>query len=241
MQDFKKEAARAALEVVREGSTIGFGAGSTIAHLVGFIMEDPALASSINTVTSSFTTRLLLEKSGFPVKEMGNMTQIDQYFDGCDQFDHALNALKSGGGIHTREKILASMAHEFIIIGDESKYSERLDGKYPLVIEVIPDALSFVLARLPEIFEGSRSVIRLADKKDGAVITENGNYLVECRFGHFPDPAGVNELVLKIPGVLEHSLFYRIAQKAIVAGPKGIGVRIPSGPMDNSDSKPGAD
>jgi len=222
MQDLKREAARAALPFIQKDSTVGFGAGTTIAHLIGFIKEDPSLASSIITITSSFSTRLLLQNSGFRVAEMGSTPQIDLYFDGCDQFDRQLNALKSGGGIHTREKILAAMAHEFILIGDESKAVERLDGKYPLVIEVIPDAISFVLSRLPDLFEGVAASIRLADKKDGAVITENGNFLVDSRFTHFPEPALLNEKVGLIPGVLEHSLFYGMAHKAIVAGNNGI-------------------
>ena len=221
MQDYKKEAARAAVALIRPGSTVGFGAGSTIAHLVGFIKDDAALAASLFTVTSSFTTRLLLEKSGLPVKEMGATVSIDQYFDGCDQFDAALNALKSGGGIHTREKIAASMAREFILLGDESKYAERLDGKYPLVIEVIPDALALVLARLPEIFEGAAPLIRMNDKTDGAAISGNGNYLIDCRFTRFPEPAVLNEKVGLLPGVLEHSLFYGMAHRAILAGDQG--------------------
>lgn len=221
MQDLKREAARAALPFIQKNSTIGFGAGTTIAHLIGFIKEDVSRASSICTVTSSFSTRNLLQKSGFRVAEMGSTHQIDLYFDGCDQFDRHLNALKSGGGIHTREKILAAMAHTFILIGDESKGVDQLDGKYPVVIEVIPDAISFVLSGLPDIFEGATPTIRLADKKDGAVITENGNFLIDCRFDHFPEPALLNEKVGLMPGVLEHSLFYGMAHKAIVAGNNG--------------------
>jgi ribose 5-phosphate isomerase A len=227
MQDFKKEAAKAALSFIKWGNTIGFGAGSTIAHLVGFIKEDPELVTSISTITSSFTTRLLLERSGFAVKEMCATGHIDVYFDGCDQFDRHLNALKSGGGIHTREKILASMADEFIIIGDESKSVEQLDGKYPLVIEVIPDALSFVLSRLSGIFPDSAATIRMSDKTDGAAITANGNFLIDCRLTPFPDPARVNAQVIGITGVLEHSLFFGIAHKAIIAGPEGIKVLEP--------------
>jgi len=227
MQDFKKEAAKAALPFIKKGGTIGFGAGATIAHLVGFIKEDRELASSITGVTSSFTTRLLLERSGFVVKEMGASAHIDVYFDGCDQFDRHLNALKSGGGIHTREKILASMADEFIIVGDESKSVDQLDGKYPLVIEVIPDALAFVLSRLSGIFPDSSAVIRMSDKMDGAAITANGNFLIDCRLAPFPDPARVNAQVIGIPGVLEHSLFFGIARKAIVAGAGGTKVLEP--------------
>lgn len=221
MRDLKKEAAAAALSYIRKDSTVGFGAGTTIAHLIGFIKEDAILAASLNTVTSSFSTRLLLETAGFRVREMGSTDRIDLYFDGCDQFDRNLNALKSGGGIHTREKILAAMAREFILIGDESKYVEQLDGKYPLVLEIIPDALSFVLTRWSEVFENSSATVRLADKKDGAVITENGNYLVDCRFSRFPEPARVNELAGLLPGVLEHSLFYGLAHRAFIAGENG--------------------
>jgi len=173
-------------------------------------------------VTSSYNTRLLLRESGFVVKEMGDLQEIDLYFDGCDQFDSRLNALKSGGGIHTREKILASMAREFVLIGDASKHVERLDGKYPLVVEVIPDALAFVMGRLQQLLNPSECRVRLSDKKDGAVITENGNFLLDCRWTVFPDPELVNDKVIQIPGVLEHSLFFNIAQLGIIAGADGI-------------------
>lgn len=221
MNDLKQQAALAAVRFVKESSLVGFGAGSTIAHLVNGIKAMPSLTASITTVTSSFHTKKLLQQSGFVVKEMGDLQEIDLYFDGCDQFDSRLSALKSGGGIHTREKILASMAREFILIGDESKYVEKLDGKFPLVVEVIPDALAFVIERLQQLLHPSECLIRLSDKKDGAVITENGNFLLDCRWSVFPDPEMVNEKVKGIPGVLEHSLFFNIAHLAIVAGPGG--------------------
>lgn len=222
MNDLKQQAALAAVKLIKENNVVGFGAGSTIAHLVQGIKEQPALARSLTTVTSSFNTKILLQQSGFVVKEMGDLQEIDMYFDGCDQFDSRLNALKSGGGIHTREKILASMAREFILIGDESKYVDKLDGKYPLVVEVIPDALAFVMNRLQQTLHPSECRIRLSDRKDGAVITENGNLLLDCRWSVFPEPGLVNEKVKGIPGVLEHSLFFNIARLAMVAGPGGI-------------------
>jgi ribose 5-phosphate isomerase A len=114
------------------------------------------------------------------------------------------------------------MAREFILIGDESKYVDKLDGKYPLVVEVIPDALAFVMNRLQQTLYPLECRIRLSDRKDGAVITENGNFLLDCRWSVFPEPEMVNEKVAGIPGVLEHSLFFNIACLAIVAGPGGI-------------------
>jgi ribose 5-phosphate isomerase A len=222
MKDLKQEAALAAVKLVKENNIVGFGAGSTIAHLINGIKTLPELAGSLVTVTSSYSTRLLLQQLGFTVKEMGDLPEIDLYFDGCDQFDNRRNALKSGGGIHTREKILASMARDFVLVGDAGKYVEKLDGRYPLVLEVIPDALSFAMSRLQQLLNPSECQVRTSDRKDGAVITENGNFLVDCRWTVFPEPELVNERVTRIPGVLEHSLFFNLARLAIIAGPDGV-------------------
>jgi ribose 5-phosphate isomerase A len=220
--DYKMEAAKEALKLIRPGSTIGFGAGSTMANLIGLIKGDEALAASLTTLSSSFTTRRLLQQEGFAVREMGWADQVDLYFDGCDQFDRRLSALKSGGGVHTTEKVLASMADEFVIVGDFTKRVERLESTYPLVLEVIPEALTFVSDRVKKFFNPVRSELRLSNKKDGAVITERGNFLIDCWFDPFPEPAVINDRMAGISGVLEHSLFYNLAQRAIVAGPDGV-------------------
>ena len=220
--DYKMEAAKEALKLIRPGSTIGFGAGSTMANLIGLIKGNEALAASLITLTSSFTTRRLLLQEGFAVREMGWVDRVDLYFDGCDQFDRRLSALKSGGGVHTTEKVLASMADEFIIVGDYAKRVERLEPTYPLVLEVIPEALAYVSDRVQRFFNPVRSELRLSNKKDGAVITERGNFLIDCWFDPFPEPAVINDRMAGIPGVLEHSLFYNLAQRAIVAGPDGV-------------------
>ncbi|MCW3115960.1 MAG: rpiA [Chitinophagaceae bacterium] len=222
MPDYKKEAAKAALPFIKKNSLIGFGAGSTIKHLIDFIKEDTALAASITTLTSSFTTKKLLQQHGFNILDPAATYQLDLYFDGCDQFDSHLNALKSGGGIHTMEKLLANMAKEFIILGDESKYVEELNATYPLVIEIIPEAVSFVLYELKEIFSSATATLRISDNKDGAVITEHANYLVDVFFKILPEPEFINSKVSGIAGVLEHSLFYDMADKAVIAGPAGI-------------------
>jgi ribose 5-phosphate isomerase A len=222
MQDFKKEAAKEALKLIQPGTTVGFGAGSTIRHLIDYIKEDIALSGSITTVTSSFSTRQWLQQQGLAVREIGWTARVDLYFDGCDQFDRRLNALKSGGGVHTTEKILAAMADTFILVGDAAKRVERLDSSYPLVVEVVPEALAYVTGRLQKIFRLVRCELRMSDKKDGAVITERGNFLIDSWFSVFPEPAVLNERLAGIPGILEHSLFYDMAQKAVIAGASGI-------------------
>ena len=223
MQDYKKDAAKEALKFVKPGMTVGLGAGSTMGHIVKFIKEDVALFGSLTMVTSSFSTRQLLLGEGFRVVEAGWLSSVDLYFDGCDQFDWRLSALKSGGGVHTSEKVLAAMASEFVLVGDASKKVDRLDAKYPLVVEVIPEALGYVSFCMKKFFSPVRSEIRIAGAvKDGAVVTEQGNFLIDSWFTTFPEPAMLNDRVKSIAGILEHSLFFNKAHRAVIAGPQGI-------------------
>lgn len=224
MRDYKLEAAQASLNFIRVGQTIGLGAGSTIANLVNLITEDRALAQSLTFVSSSFKTRAYLHERGLKMQATAYIEGLDIYFDGCDQFDRDLNALKSGGGIHTSEKILASMANEFILIGDASKSAITLDNSFPLVVEILPEALPLVLKRVGGAFPESKITIRMSNQKDGAVLSENGNLLADIRFAELPPLEMLNISIKMIPGLVEHSLFYQLATKAIVAGQNGITV-----------------
>jgi ribose 5-phosphate isomerase A len=222
MPDYKQQAAQEAAKLIKPDTTIGLGAGSTMSHLITAIQNIPGLAQTLTLASSSFGTRQSLIQQNFRVKESGWLSRLDYYFDGCDQFDWRLTALKSGGGVHTAEKVLAAMADNFILVGDATKRVDRLTNTYPLVVEVIPEALASVSARLKEYFNPARSELRLSDKKDGAIITERGNYLIDNWFDSFPEPGILNDRVTALPGVLEHSLFFNMAHKAITAGPDGI-------------------
>jgi len=216
------EAAKAAIKLIRQGQTIGLGAGTTIANLLSLLAAEADLAASLTFVSSSFKTTALIRQYGFNVQSIALTKSPDIYFDGCDQFDTELNALKSGGGIHTSEKILAAMAGEFILIGDAGKYVNKLGTTYSLVIEVLPAALQLVVQRLYSHFPDANVSIRMSDKKDGAAISDNGNLLLDVYFTELMPLDQLNVLVKMIPGVVEHSLFYRMAAKAIIAGPEGV-------------------
>lgn len=222
--DLKKEAAKEALRLINDHSTIGLGAGTTIKHIVDLLKDRIREGFTVKVMTSSFTTLQLLIESGIGSPDLASGQRPELYLDGCDQVDEGLNALKSGGGIHTHEKLLASMADRFVIIGDDSKYTEHFSEKFPLVIEAIPEALYFVPEQVQKTFPGSKLVLRLQEKTDGAVITRNGNYLFDVWFRNWPPPGDVNSLCKSIPGILETSLFYGIAEKAILAGNNGIRV-----------------
>jgi ribose 5-phosphate isomerase A len=226
MTDYKMEAAKAALQFIKPGQTIGVGAGSTIANLIGLLAADSALASSLTLATSSFKTAGLIIEKGLDIKAAEHLTRLDIYFDGCDQFDAQLNALKSGGGIHTSEKILASLANEFILLGDAGKSVQSLDTTYPLVLEVLPTALQLVQQWLAKNIQTAKTAMRISTQKDGAVITESGNYLIDV---YFKEPMDLEKMnaVKMVPGVVEHSLFLGIAKKAIIAGEGGVKVLYP--------------
>jgi len=218
----KKEAALKAISFIKPRQLVGLGAGSTIAFIVELLSEQVKAGLELNVLTSSFSTNQLLLQKGFSVLPVADVEKIDIYFDGCDQVDHHLNALKSGGGIHTKEKLLASMATQFILAGDESKYVAQFTTACPLVIEFLPEGLRYVPARIQQLFADVKVVMRMSDKKDGAVITDNGNYLLDVWFGSWPELSQLNPMMKSITGVVETSLFYNLAHKAIIAGNDGV-------------------
>ncbi|MEO7960948.1 MAG: ribose 5-phosphate isomerase A [Ginsengibacter sp.] len=220
--NLKQQAAQAAITLVENNQVVGLGAGSTIAHVVEFLRQKIAKGLAVKLVSSSFTTQQLLLKANIPCHQVASFAQIDIYLDGCDQFDKELNALKSGGGIHTQEKLLANMAAQFVIVGDEAKLVDNFDSKYPLVLEVLPEALSFVPDQIKNRFTITEYCFRLNDKRDGPVITPNGNYLLDVYFKSWPVLADINPDLKNIGGVVETSLFFGIARKAIIAGEDGI-------------------
>jgi len=228
MSDYKLEAAKAAFKFIKAEQTIGLGAGTTVFHLVDMIRQDHDLAQSVVLVSSSFKTNAYLQQHGLHVKSSAMVKHLDIYFDGCDQFDQELSALKSGGGIHTSEKVLASMASEFILMGDEGKRVTRLDTTYPMVIEILPQALQIVLDRVQAAFPDAAIKLRMSNQKDGAVISENGNLLADVQFATLPNWQQLNTQVKMIPGIVEHSLFYQMATKAVIAGENGIQIINPN-------------
>ncbi len=114
------------------------------------------------------------------------------------------------------------MAKQFVLVGDDSKLVDMFDTKYPLVLEILPQANAFVPDKIAQLFTGVKSSMRMNDKKDGPVITENGNYLLDVYFESWPGLSEINPVCKNIPGIVETSLFYKLAHKAIIAGEKGI-------------------
>ncbi len=214
--------ATAALSMVKTGNIIGLGASSVMPSLIDLLWLERQNDLAIQIVSASYITRQLLLEKGFQPQPISAFSAIDIYFDGCDQLDHSLNAVKSGGGIHTMEKLLASMSKQFVLMADEVKYTKVFGTQFPLVLEVLPDACSFVQVALQQILKPVKMELRMSDKMLGPVITENGNYLINIWFEHWPLAPTINQIRGTITGVVETSFFYQLAHKAILYGNEGV-------------------
>jgi ribose 5-phosphate isomerase A len=221
--DIKKEAARVACTLIEDNTAVGLGDGSTVRLLAEFLINRMNAGLKINLFTSSLQTQDFLQAAGVMVNDISRADTLDIYFDGCDQIDSGLNALKSGSGIHTMEKLLASMAKKFVIIGDASKFVQRLDPKFPLVLEVLPSAIAFVQKIILSLYPDCTLNIRKSPgQEEKPVLTRNANLLLDCWFREWPELEMIQIQCKKITGVVEISLFYQMVSEAIIADYDGI-------------------
>lgn len=212
-------AASAAVKQIKPHQVIGLGAGATIAHLVTLIANNHILSDTLVLASPSLTTLKLIAQHNLKVASLQELGKIDIYFDGCDQFDNSLNALKSMGGIHTDEKIFASAADTFILLGDDSKYVSVLGTDVPLSIEVLPEAGLLLSGKIEKLFDCKRIIMR-TEENGNLKHTVRGNLLMDVYFNTITDLESIN-LIKLLPGVVDHSLFYNMAKGAIVAGSFG--------------------
>lgn len=215
----KQKCAQKAFEMIQDGMVIGLGGGSTVALLIRELAKSN---KKILAVTPSQDTLRLCMEHRIPMQPLEMTDTIDLAFDGCDELDAQLNALKSCGGIHTREKIVASMAKEYVLLADEGKLREQLSFEYPVTIEVIRAAVGYVKKRLSQM--GAEVTERRSDGKTGILVSDDGNYLLEAGFQDVGDAEGLAAELDRIPGIVGHSLFCRIASKVIIAKADGIEV-----------------
>lgn len=209
----KKRCAEEAIKMISEGMIVGLGGGSTVAFLIEEIKNS---GKKIQAVTPSMNTEELCRKNGIAVIPMSQVEKIDVAFDGCDEVDWEFNALKSCGGIHTREKLVADMSQKYFLLADEVKYHEELKFEYPVTVEVLPSARSYVKRQLSLL--GAEVRERMCDNKTGLTITDDGNYLMEARFIESQNVEELNDALNAMSGIIGHGLFYKKATGVIVAG-----------------------
>ena len=210
--DKKRRAAEAALAYVQDGSVIGVGTGST----VNFFIEALAALRQriVGAVSSSEASTERLRKLGIEVLDLNATGEIGVYVDGADEATRTLALIKGGGGALTREKIVAACSRKFVCIVDEQKVVDRL-GRFPLPVEVIPMARSYVARQLARL--GGQPVLR------EGLVTDNGNQILDVRGLIIEDPAALETEVNQIAGVVTVGLFaHRPADVLLVGSTSGV-------------------
>ena len=208
----KLNVAKAAVKHIHNDCLLGMGTGSTVNFLIDLL---PEIKNKISAVaSSSVQTENLLKMNGFEVQALNQLGMLDLYIDGADEATKNLHLIKGGGGALTREKILAENSKKFICIADETKLVKRL-GVFPLPIEVIPMARSFV----------SREIIKYQGKPvyRENFVTDNGNEIIDIHNLDIVDPIQVENDLNQIPGVVTVGIFARRkADVLLIAGEHGV-------------------
>ncbi|SFE27158.1 ribose-5-phosphate isomerase [Paenibacillus algorifonticola] len=208
----KQLAAEKAVQLVQDGMLIGLGTGTTAYWAILKLAQRMKLEGlDIKAVASSKQSEDLAAEYGIPLVPLAEITAIDLTIDGADEVDGELHLIKGGGGALLREKILAAHSKTFIVIVDESKKVSQL-GHFPLPVEVVPFASNLTLQKLREL--GCTAELRAS--ADGIFVTDNGNYIADCRFGKIASPSELHEQLNAIPGVVENGLFISMASQVIV-------------------------
>jgi ribose 5-phosphate isomerase A len=209
----KEAAARASLRFVKDGHVLGLGTGSTAAYFITLLGEEVKNGLRVRGIPTSIRSRELALSLGIPLITLDDCQEIDVTVDGADEVDPHLRLIKGGGGALLREKIVASATRQMIVVADASKQVQRL-GKFPLPVEVIRFAQALVAKRI--VAMGADAQLR-RDAAGNAYLTDENNYILDCRFGEIRDPDRLARELSEMPGVVEHGLFIGMASVALLA------------------------
>jgi ribose 5-phosphate isomerase A len=208
----KRRAAEAALPWLKGHEVVGIGTGSTIEPLIDFIGADRGGLRGV--VSSSNRSTRRLEAAGIRVMDLNDVGELPVYIDGADQTNASRQLIKGDGGALTREKIIAECSRVFVCIVDATKLVPTL-GTYPLPVEIIPMARTFVAGRLTAL--GGQPVLR------AGYVTDNGNQILDVHDLVIEDPPALESALNQIPGVVTAGLFaHRPADVLLIGGDSGV-------------------
>jgi ribose 5-phosphate isomerase A len=210
----KQAAAERALELVRPGSIVGLGTGSTARYFVEGLARKVRSGLKVQAVVTSLETRAQAEAGGIPITERTD-GRLDLAVDGADEIDPAVNCVKGRGGALLREKIVAHASRRFVLIADESKLVGRL-GRGAVPVEVLPFLWEATRRSIESL--GGQPQLRMAAGQP--FTSDNGNLILDTTFGTVD--AALSAALHGIPGVLEHGLFFGMARAAIVGSAAGV-------------------
>ncbi len=223
-EELKRKAGERAVEYIKDGMVVGLGTGSTVKYTILKLGELVKDGLDIIGIPTSIATEKLAKEMGIKLGSINDYQVIDLTIDGADEVDRNLNLIKGGGGALLREKMIAHASRYEIIVVDESKVKSVL-GDFPLPIEIVKFGYKRTMNVLSTL--GCKPLLRVKD--GGAYITDNGNYIVDCKFERIDEPAKLERRIDEIPGVVEVGLFVGLANKVIVGKKDKIEIMTSSG------------
>lgn len=209
----KRLSAERAIEFVKDGQVVGLGTGSTARFAIEGLARRVREGLTILGVPTSIVTAKMAEDVGIELVDLNEIAGVDITIDGADEVDGDFNMIKGGGGALTREKLVALASSRRVIIVDESKLVKVLGDGWPVPVEVLPFAWRLSSARLESL--GCKPELRL--KNENPFETDNGNYILDCKFGPISDAPRLEKEMKLVPGVLECGLFIGIANTLVIA------------------------
>ena len=221
----KENAALAAMEYVEDGMTIGLGTGSTAKYFVEMLADEIADGLLVRCIETSEQTRELATSLGVPLVPFEQIDRIHLTVDGADEVDSNGNLIKGGGAALLREKIIASASDHMVVIADPSKQVERL-GAFPLPVEVTPFGYTITAKTVYDVLcaagiDRPRVELRKQPGSIELLVTDGGNYILDCHCGRIPDAEALAARLSNVPGVVEHGLFIDIARTVIIGNENG--------------------
>jgi ribose 5-phosphate isomerase A len=201
----KQAAGEKAAQLVKNNMVVGLGTGSTTAYAIKELGKRVASGLRILGVPTSYQSAFLATENGIPLTTLDEHPVLDIAIDGADQVAN-FAAIKGGGAAHTREKIVAQSAKKFVVVVDESKIAEVLN--HPVPLEVLPFAGKLVSKQVAEL--GGKAVVRMGINKDGPVISDNGNFILDADFGEIADPVSLDKELSQCTGIVEHGIFTKV-------------------------------
>jgi ribose 5-phosphate isomerase A len=213
----KQIVADAAIKEVKSDMILGLGSGSTAALMIKSLGDEirSGKLQNIRGVATSFQSEVLALELDIPLIDLASVSQIDLAIDGADEVDPGFQLIKGGGACHVREKLVASKANKLLIVVDETKLVQNLNKSFPLPVEVLPNAWKQVQDVITEM--NGTSTLRMANKKAGPVVTDQGNLIIDVLFNDgIKNPKDIEKNINNIPGVLENGLFVDLTDKVLV-------------------------
>jgi ribose 5-phosphate isomerase A len=213
----KRAVARAAIDAcVKPGMRIGLGSGTTASWAIDRVGERVALGEPLAAVATSLETERLCRERAVPLLDFSQVVDLDVAIDGADETTPDFHAIKGAGGALFRERAVALVAHSFVLIVTENKIATRL-GAISLPVEVVPFAATYVMREIQSL--GAQTTLRIAAQ--APFTTDNGNHILDCRFGAIEAPAELDRRLRMIHGVVTTGLFINLIDRIFASTPAG--------------------